>query len=105
MEIKIFDGGIKTSDAQHEYIMDKVGFGAGRLDDTASVVEVRLSDVNGTKGGIDKQCAILVISPGRSTLHVSEQAADYYGAIDAAAVTLKKALAKSLERTKANGPR
>jgi len=105
MEIKIFDGSIKTSKAQHDYVMNKVGVSASRLNDTASTVEVRLSDLNGMKGGIDKQCSILVMSPGRSTLRVEEQATDYYAAIDAAAETLKKSLAKSLERTKRNGPR
>jgi len=105
MEIKICDGSIETSKAQHDYVMNKVGVSASRLNDTDSTIEVRLSDLNGIKGGIDKECSILVISPGLSTLRVEEQATDYYGAIDAAAATLKKSLAKSLEKTKHNGPR
>lgn len=105
MEIKIFDGSIKTSEAQHDYVMSKVGVSASRLNDTDSTIEVRLSDLNGTKGGIDKECSILVMSPGLSTLRVAEQATDYYAAIDAAAATLKKSLAKLLETAKRNGPR
>jgi len=64
-----------------------------------------LGDLNGPKGGIDKQCSIVVTPPGQGTLRVEEQAADYYAAIDAAAATLKKVLAKALEKSKANGPR
>ncbi len=105
MEIKLFDGSIKTSKAQHDYVMTKVGAAAGRLKDATCTVDVRLTDLNGPKGGIDKQCSIVVTPPGLATLRVEEQAADYYAAIDAAAATLKKALARSLERTKSNGPR
>ena len=105
MKIRLFDGSIKTSQAQHEYIMDKIGAAAGRLKDATCTVDVRLTDVNGPKGGIDKQCSIVVTPPGLATLRVEEHAADYYAAIDAAAATLKKSLARSLERNKTNGPR
>jgi len=105
VEIRLFDGSIKTSQAQYEYVMNKVGAAAARLKDAPCTVEVRLVDLNGPKGGVDKQCSIVVTPPGQGTLRVEEQAADYYAAIDAAAATLKKSLAKALERTKANGPR
>jgi putative sigma-54 modulation protein len=105
MDIRLFDGSIKTSQIQHEYVMTKVGAAAARLKDAACTIEVRLTDINGTKGGIDKQCSIVVTPPGLGTLHVEERAVAYYPAIDAAAAALKKSLARLLERTKANGPR
>jgi putative sigma-54 modulation protein len=105
VEIRIFDGRIKTSDAQHDYIMAKVGAAAGRLKDTTCTIDVRLTDLNGPKGGIDKQCSLVVTPPGHATLRVAEQASEYYAAIDAASATLKASLARVLERTKANGPR
>jgi putative sigma-54 modulation protein len=105
MDIKLFDGSIKTSDAEHEYVMSKIGIAAARLKDTECVIDVRLADMNGPRGGIDKKCSIVVTPPGQSTIRVEEQATGYYAAIDAAAATLKNALARSLERTKANGPR
>ncbi len=105
MEIKIIDGSIKTSEAQYEYIMDKVGAATARLKEVPCTVDVRISDLNGPKGGVDKQCSIVVTPPGQGTLRVEEQAADYYAAIDAASATLKKSLAKMLEKTKSNGPR
>ncbi|XVJ59435.1 MAG: hypothetical protein HEQ23_08535 [Tepidisphaera sp.] len=105
MEIRLFDGSIKTSQAQHDYVRTKVGAAAGRLKDATGTIEVRLADANGPKGGIDKTCSIVLTPPGLGTLRVEEQAADYYAAIDAAAATLKKSLARLLERTKANGSR
>lgn len=105
MDIRILDGNIKTSDAQHDFIMKKVGAAAGRLKDAACTVDVRLSDLNGPKGGVDKRCSIVVTPPGHGTLRIEEDAAEYYDAIDAAAATLKSALARMLEKAKANGPR
>lgn len=105
MDITLFDGSIKTTQAQHDYVMTKVGAAAARLKDVPCIIEVRLTDINGTKGGIDKECSIVVTPPGLATLRVEERAAEYYAAIDAAAATLKKSLARTLERTKANGPR
>ncbi|MBL8762858.1 MAG: HPF/RaiA family ribosome-associated protein [Phycisphaerae bacterium] len=105
MEIRILDGAIKTSAAQHAYIVTRVTGAAGRLRDAPCTIDVRLTDLNGPKGGIDKRCAIVVTPPGLGTLRVEEQAADYYSAIDAAAAALKQSIARLLERTKANGPR
>ena len=105
MEIRLFDGSIKTSEAELNYVIEKVGAAAGRLKDESCTIDVRLQDLNGPKGEIDKQCSIVVIPPGQETLRIEEQAADYYAAIDAAAATLKKRLARTLEKTKSNGPR
>jgi len=105
MEIRLLDGSIKTTQAQHDYVMTKVGAAAARLQDASCTVDVRLTDLNGPRGGIDKQCTIVVTPPGLGTVRVEEQASEYYAAIDAAAATLKQSLARTLERTKANGPR
>lgn len=105
MDIRIMDGSIETSQAQYDYIMNKVGAAARRLKDAACTVDVRLTDSNGPKGGIDKHCSIVVTPPGLATLRVQEAAGDYYAAIDAAAATLKTSLTRALERIKSNGSR
>ncbi len=105
MNIRVLDGSIKTSEAQNEYIMTKVGAAIARLKDTTCTIDVRLTDLNGPKGGVDKQCSIVLTPPGGSTIRVEEQASEYYVAIDAAAAAIKKSLARALERNKANGAR
>lgn len=105
MEIRIFDGSIKTSEAQYDYIMKKVGAAAGRLKDTPCMIDVRLTDLNGPKGGIDKRCSIHARPTGQGEVRVEEHAPDYYAAIDTAASAFKRSLAKSLEKLKTNGPR
>lgn len=105
MQIKIFDGPIKTSQAQYDYIMNKVRAATRRLRSPAACVQVRLADVNGPKGGVDKRCAVLVTAPGLNTIRVQAHANDYYTAIHAAAASLRRVLSRSLERLKTNGPR
>ncbi len=103
--IRILDGNIKTSDAQKAYIDQKVGAAASRLSELDFVIDVRLADLNGPRGGIDKTVSILLTPLGMQSLRVEERAAHYYAAIDAAAATLKRSIALELEKTKANGPR
>lgn len=105
MEISIFDGPIKTTDAQRDHILAKVGGASARLKDLAGNIDVRIADLNGPKGGIDKKCSIVLTPPGLATIRVEEQASEYYAAIDAASATLKRAIAKALEKSKVNGPR
>ena len=59
MDIRLFDGNIKTTEAQHAYIMDRVGAAAARLKDVPCTIDVRLTDLNGPKGGVDKQPIVL----------------------------------------------
>ncbi|MBK9019858.1 MAG: hypothetical protein IPL72_07600 [Sulfuritalea sp.] len=45
---------------------------------------MRLSDVNGPRGGIDKRCGIEVRPKGASTIAIDDTEADLYVAIDPA---------------------
>lgn len=105
MEINIFDGPIKTTAAERNHILAKVGAAASRLEKSSGTIDVRIADLNGPKGGNDKRCSIVLTPPGLATIRVEEQSPDYYAAIDAAASTLKRVVAKALDKTKTNGPR
>jgi ribosome-associated translation inhibitor RaiA len=98
MDIRLFDGSIKTSDAELGYILDRIGGAIDRIADAAGHVDVRLVDVNGPRGGLDKSCAILLTRAHRPALRIEERAETYYEAIDAAASRLRRALARSLDR-------
>jgi len=59
---------------------------------------VRLSDINGPRGGNDKRCRIKVPLAGRQDVVIEDTEADLYVAIDRAADRTERALARRLER-------
>jgi len=50
-----------------------------------SRINVRLSDINGPRGGVDKCCQLQVVVKGMSDVIVKDIEADMYAAIDRAA--------------------
>jgi putative sigma-54 modulation protein len=67
-------------------------------DDTASEIDISLLDINGPKGGVDKECRVTVRLPGLSALHVTETAETLHQAIDAARDRTETALKRVLEK-------
>lgn len=98
MQIRLFDGRIKTSEAELSYILARIGGIVDRVLCAPADIEVRLSDINGPRGGVDKQCSIQLSCARNITLSIEERAKTYYGAIDAAASRLRRALMRSIER-------
>ena len=98
MHIRVFDGRIKTCEAELSYITDRIRAVVDRVLGQAADVEVRLSDINGPRGGVDKQCSIQLTAARRITLSIEGRARTYYDAIDSATARLRRALMRSLER-------
>ena len=73
-----------------QFAMDCAGRGVRNI-------HVRLSDINGRRGGNDKRCAIQ-ISLGTQELIVEETEADLYVAIDRAVERSKRALLRRIAR-------
>ena len=99
MQVRLFDGPIKTSEAELSYVLARIGGVARRLLAPDAAVAVRLSDINGPRGGVDKRCSIQLTCARQGTLAVEERARTYYAAVDAAVATLRRALSRSLERS------
>ena len=61
-------------------------------------VEVRLSDVNGPRGGIDKECAVRAVLSRAGVVFVRARGEDAYSTVDKAAGRLRSALARRIGR-------
>lgn len=61
-------------------------------------VVVRLSDINGPRGGEDKRCCIQVVFPGVPDVVIEDTEADLYVAIDRAVDRTERSVARLLER-------
>lgn len=66
---------------------------------------VRLSDINGPRGGEDKRCCIELRLKGLSEVMIEDTETDLYTAIDRAAERAGRTLARRLARSRRRLPR
>jgi len=77
--------GFALTDAIAEHVNNRVGFALARGGNRVGRVVVRLSDVNGPRGGVDKRCLLEVRLDGLPAVVVEDVQSDLYAAIDRAA--------------------
>ena len=108
-----FDIRIQKLDLHQEvshYIERRLRFSPSRLASRLRTVNVRVFDVNGPRGGIDKCCRITAHILPSETVVLQEVDADLFAAIDRAARRISRTFTRSLTlervlRKKSNSPR
>lgn len=104
MKSTIITKGIETSQVLREYIIERVDMALDHVYDSIHFVTVRISDLNGPKGGIDKRCKIHFKLSGLPAIVVSEVSASIDGAIDGATQRLAKVVDRLMSRVNAINP-
>ena len=79
-------------------IEKRVRFALGRFERRLHRVQVRLTDENGPKGGIDKRCAISAELGAAGTLHAAVEDSDYEPAISRAVDRMARRVKDHLAR-------
>ena len=108
-----FDIRIQKLDLYQEvshYIERRLRFSPSRLASRLRTVNVRVFDVNGPRGGIDKCCRITAHILPSETVVLQEVDADLFAAIDRATRRISRTFTRSLTlerdlRKKSNSPR
>lgn len=98
MQIDIHAFRLHLSPEHREQIRRRASFALSRLQARISRVEVRLSDINGTRGGVDKQCRVLVSLTHGPAAVVEDLDADLPALIDRALARAGRVTAKRVER-------
>ena len=98
MHVRLSATNLAASDALDAHVRKRLGFALGRLAHRVKSAVVRVSDVNGPRGGDDKRCLVHVELHPRGTIVLSDRSSDVYGAVDRAAGRLKHAVARTIER-------
>ena len=98
MQIDIHAVRLDLSPEHREQIRRRASFALSRLQARISRVEVRLSDINGTRGGVDKQCRVLVSLTHGPAAVVEDLDADLPTLIDRALARAGRVAAKRVER-------
>ena len=86
------------TDALRERVRRRMGFAFGGRDEHIQRVEVRLSDINGPKGGEDMCCHVRVLLGHMPEVVVKDIQADLYIAIDRAVDRAGRSVARQLSR-------
>jgi ribosome hibernation promoting factor len=98
MRVEIRSKDLHLAEALRVHLERRLLFALGRFDGRIRRVTVRLADVNGPRGGVDKRCHVsLMLSPGGNVV-LEEKNADLVAAIDRAADRLGHAVARKLHR-------
>jgi len=85
-----------------DHIERRLGFALSSRDEHIQRIVVRLSDINGPKGGEDKCCHIQVVLPKLTDVVIEDIEVDMYVAIDRAADRAGRTVGRRLARQRDN---
>lgn len=98
MQIDIQARSFSLTDALRSHVQRRIGFSLGTLDEYIRRIVVRLSDVNGPRGGEDKQCRIQIVMERLSDVVIEDTEANMYTAIDRATDRAGRTVGRRLSR-------
>ena len=98
MQIAIQTNGFEITEGLRVHVERRIRFAFDWADLVVNKVAVRLSDLNGPRGGEDKRCVIQVAVSGAPDVVIEDTQSDLYVAIDRAADRAGRSLARKVER-------
>ena len=102
MQIQIHSHSFKLTKALKKYAETKLKSALHKSQTKFNKVVMRLSDINGPRGGVDKRCQIHVMLTGIPDVIISNTDEDMYFAIDRAADRAGFAVDRRISRRHAN---
>lgn len=100
MKPTIVANGMKLSRRLREYVSSRLSLALDRKHYSIQALKVRISDQNGPRGGIDKQCQIQLTLSGLPTVLITEKGSDVAAMVDQAAHRAAQAVERLLARTR-----
>ena len=98
MQIEIQARRVPLSSKVRNEVKRRVEIALTRFDQRIMKVSLWLSDVNGPKGGLDKNCHMQIIMPGKPDVVIEETRENLYLAINIAIARAGKAVVRKLDR-------
>lgn len=100
MRVQIKARHVEVTKEMRIYIERRLHFALSRFSTELRGVLVRLEDVNGPRGGVDKRCQITLRGPRFGNVTIDEMSGDVLGAVDTAADRAARTVARALERAR-----
>jgi len=98
MQIDIQARNFPLTEALRVHLERRLGFALGAREDQIQRIIVRLSDINGPRGGVDKHCHIQVVLAHMPDVVIEDTEASLYTAIDRAADRAGRTVGRRLAR-------
>jgi ribosomal subunit interface protein len=98
MQIEIQARNFPLTQAMRGHVERRLGFALSSRYEHIGRIMVRLSDINGPRGGHDKCCHIQVMLPQLADVIVEDTESNLYAAIDRAADRASRTVARRLAR-------
>lgn len=98
MITKIQTQGLELTDGLRDYTQKRVAYALSHSTQHIQRIQVRLMDINGPRGGVDKRCQIEVHLKGLSTVVVEDIEDDLYVAIDRAVERMGRTITRRLSK-------
>lgn len=103
MKLQVHWNGLTANPTLQDHLERRLAFALGRFGEEVSRVCVRLADMNGPKGGVDKLVRLRVVGRRLTTVIITDSDADLSAAIDRASDRLGRAVGRALERVNDRG--
>ncbi|NNJ94686.1 MAG: HPF/RaiA family ribosome-associated protein [Halobacteria archaeon] len=96
MLINIHSHGLSITHAIRERVDKRIRFALSRISHRLRRVDVRLSDLNGPRGGVDKRCLIEVRINRHPPVIVTDVQSDLYRCVDRASARAQRTVLRRL---------
>ena len=98
MNTRIQTQGFPVTRAIDSWTRDQIDKNLGRYDADVVAVDVFLTDINGPRGGQDKQVMVRILIKHRAPVLIETTGDDLYAAIDLSARRARRAVSRTLGR-------
>lgn len=98
MKLLVVGEKMRVRDSLHDFVTRRLYFALGRFAPRIERVTARIGDMNGPRGGVDKQCRIEVKLRGLETVVREARADDLEEAASRAAESVERGVSRAVER-------
>lgn len=92
--------GFGGSDALREHVVRRTHIELGRFGEEVSSIVVRVQDLNGPKGGVDKRCRVTIRGRAIAAVQIDAFSADAYSAVESALERAARVVGRELQRVR-----